>query len=162
MAMVKLELGAEFDMLGHKEFKHGMQDSQDGFFREMARGLKSIRLPTINVLISGGVLNVGGDQPDAAPIGPRAGFVWCIQRLSVYGTTTTDSVLVFRNDPLNLESFIARIPLTPGVWTPGHRSLIINDTETLAFSGAGLGSPQIVISGEAVEVPGPMIWKVLG
>lgn len=157
MPKIKLEIGAELDVLNSGELAKGLGESQASWFRELARGLKVIRFPQpLRAVPSGGVISIGGDAADANQLGPREGFVWMVQRISVFGDQTTDTVQLFRGS-----EFITRIPLTTGSFSPGSHALLLHPGELLKVTGTGLTSASITVAGEAIEAPGPMLWKLL-
>jgi hypothetical protein len=161
MAKVKLEIGAELDLLAPKDLRAELDQSAAGWFRELARGLKVIRFPQpLTATVSGGAVTIGAEQPDAPPLGPRQGFVWMIQRISVWGDQSTDDILLYRGSD-SANQFIARISLATGIFTPGSKALLLHPGEQLLFTGTGLTSTSITVNGEAIEAPGPMIWKLL-
>ncbi len=89
MARVRLEVGAELDLLNKRELDQSLAPALD-FVREQQRGVKYRRLPQLSGLPSGGALNIGGDVGagvtwSGAPVGPAQGFAWVIGLLSVNG-----------------------------------------------------------------------------
>jgi hypothetical protein len=164
---IKLELGAELDVLGKDEFEAGLNKAHVSLMSELARGLKSVRVnmvaSTAAGQISAGVLDVGGDDPDQPFYGPRPGFVWAVHRISVYGTAAVaagDAIKVYRGNDGISSNFICQI-IAPGMQLFSKGQLLLNGGEVLAFAGVSITSTEIGISVEATEAPGPMVYKVI-
>lgn len=158
MAKVRIQAGAELDVLNKGELDAGMAGANDAWFRERAAGLKYMRLPVLAATPSGGVVQLGG----IGGYGPASGFIWAIQRLSVSGLATADVLNVFRNtvDPQN---FIGQLGAgAAATFTAGSKGFILLPDETLVISGSSLtATVPIIVNGEAVEVPSTQVWKVL-
>jgi hypothetical protein len=93
MAKVKLELGAELDILDHRQLDHSL-DRFAGMIREEARGMKYRRIPQLAGQAVAGVLDIGGDSPagwSGAKVGPASGFAWEISLITVAGMTAGGS-----------------------------------------------------------------------
>ncbi len=166
MPKIKLELGAELDILNGTEFAEGLGKAQSSLLSELARGLKSVRvapipLQTVTGTIAGQTFTVGGDAPNSQQFGPREGYVWSVRRVSVYGDQSVDSIQVFRGDPTQRANFICTIPLSTGRASFGKGELILHPGENLAFTGTGITSTIMSIGAEAIEAPAPMIYKLL-
>lgn len=166
MAKAKLELGVELDLLSAPEFRQGLDHLHNGLMREMARGLKPIRLAPIQLTtaasqIPGGVISVGGDTPNAQQFGPKEGYIWAVRRISFFGTVAADSISIWRGDPANRGNFVQNLTGVVGIATFPKGALTLHPGETLAFSGTGLTSTEISISCEAIEAPAEMVYKLV-
>lgn len=167
MPKIRLELGAELDVLGKDEFEAGLNKAHTSLLSELARGLKNVRLnlvaSTAGGQIAGGVLDVGGDDPDQPFYGPRPGFVWAVHRISIYGTAAVaagDAIKVYRGNDGISSNFVCQI-IAPGMITFSKGQLMLNGGEVLAFAGVSITSTEIGISVEATEAPGPMVYKLI-
>lgn len=161
----KINAGTVIDAATPDEVKDAVHGAQQSWFQEMARGLKHMRFETQAAVATGETLTI--DNP-AQPCGPEQGFAWAVQRVSVEGLTGSDTLQVFRSP----------LPGAPGVPTGrlygvisptqnlhvGSRGIVLHGGERLAVSGTGLSTTVgtiVVVSGEVVEVPEFMIWKLL-
>ena len=86
---VKIEVGAELDLLNKTELDHSLGKAV-GLIREQGRGLKYRRLPQLAGQAAAGALDIGGDSPagwNGNRVGPTQGNAWEIGLLSVAGLT---------------------------------------------------------------------------
>lgn len=157
MSKVKLQLGAELDVLNKGELddalgKHGAWE------REAAFGLRHQDLPRLVGTQDGsGNLALGADQPDQVFCGPGSGWYWAVQRIAVDGLATGDAVKLYKET-----KFIGWVTYQPGFITLGKHGLVMKPGDFLRVTGTGLTTTaQIEIYGEAVSVPGPLMWKLL-
>lgn len=162
MAKVKLELGAELDLLNRDELAAELSESGK-WQRQAAMGLRHIDLPIMSGKVSGAAITLGADQTDGSFVGPQSGFYWKVTRVSVEGLAANDQVKLYKGGSgLGVGRFVAWIAFQPGVYTPGSQGLILKPGDTLAISGTGLAATgEIRVTGEAITVPGPLMWKLL-
>jgi hypothetical protein len=273
---IRLDAGVEMDLLSPDEFSKGLEAHNRSWFEEMAAGVKHLSLPLASAVPAAGAVSIGASvQPDGTIIGPREGYVWSLERITVSGLKTGDTVQLWKSS-LGMERLLAtltpppsanravgglwgvflagaaggvtlpntyayltgfdvttdepvanvtsvvtaaagasfftydmvqnavgggllqvRYPL-PGIsvgaagatvavaatvggaagninvygaggvgmsatWTPSSRAPFLRPGETLIVTGTGLlTTDRVFVSGEAIEVPGPKIWKLLG
>ena len=157
MSRVKLALGAELDLLNKDELGHQLQ-AANGWEKEAAFGLRHQDLPMMRGKVTaGGILALGADQPDQSPCGPRQGWYWAVKRISVDGLATSEQVKLWKGT-----GFVCAIAQTPGYVTFGKDGLVLKSGDFLRLTGASLtAGEQITLTGEAVSVPGPLMWKLL-
>jgi hypothetical protein len=91
MAKIRLELGAELDVLTKDELDRSLKNHA-GELDGLARAVKYRRLPPLSGTASGGVLDIGGDAGAGVtwpgnPVGPAQSWAWEIGLLSVTGLT---------------------------------------------------------------------------
>jgi hypothetical protein len=153
---VKLEVGAELDLLSPKEFKDGLRGHHDSWLAEMAQGFKEMRFNLYQVPVAGEIC-MGGDAVEGAQIGPREGYVWAIQRISVLGSDATDVISLTIG-----MAFVAHLlTANPSYHTFGKQGLILHPGELLNFVGTSIGSADITINGSVIECPGPKLWQLI-
>lgn len=156
MAKVRLELGAELDLLNKGELADTLA-KHDSWQREAAFGLRHQDLPRMYGTVSGGAITLGADQPDQPTCGPDSGWYWAVSRISVDGLASGDAVKVYKDT-----KFLGWISYQPGFATFGIRECVLKPGDFLRVIGTGLtATGQIEVYGECVSVPGPMMWKVL-
>jgi hypothetical protein len=91
--------------------------------------------------------------------GPKAGWVWAVQRITVAGFgATSDFVIAYRGnstadaDPANaLFTFQEAVAGGTSTWHPGRTGLILRGRESLVFGGT-LTSSTVVISCDVVQL----------
>jgi len=88
MAKVRLELGAELDLLNKDELADTLRKN-DKWLQDAAYGVRHQALPRMIGTPAGGVLNLGYDQPDQVYAGPKEGWYWAVSRVSVDGLAVT-------------------------------------------------------------------------
>lgn len=88
MAKVRLELGAELDLLNKGELADALK-ANDKWQQDAAFGTRHQTLPRMIGSVAGGVLALGYDQPDQVYCGPREGWYWAVSRVSVDGLAVT-------------------------------------------------------------------------
>lgn|SRR5487761_941095 len=159
MAKVRLRLDNEIDILTKSELDDSL-DKQHGWEREAAFGLRHQDLPRMYGTPNAGTLNLGGDQPDQPMCGPGQGWYWAVKRVSVDGLSVAapaDAVRLYKET-----KFVCWITAQPGFVTFGKDGLILKPGDFLRIVGTGLvATGQIEVFGEAVSVPGPLMWKIL-
>jgi hypothetical protein len=160
MARVKLDFGAEVDFLD----KGQLDDSLTRYFdkQESARlaGIKYMRLPMLIGTVANSAFNIGGSGPQHC--GPGSGYAWSIRRLLINGLTagvTPDIANIYRHPnlqplwQLNGNSFGQTFGRLEMLFLPGEY-LVVQSVGTVNATG------QIIITGDAVEVPAEMIGKL--
>jgi hypothetical protein len=157
MSKVKLALGAELDLLNSNELGSELSKSSN-WEREAAFGLRHQDLPRMIGKVDGsGNLALGGDQADQSPCGPTSGFYWAVKRVSVDGLASSEQAKLWKGT-----RFVAWVAQQPGFVTFGKEGLVLKPGDFLRLTGSGLtSSEQITVTGEAVSVPGPLMWKLL-
>lgn len=156
MAKYTFKANSEFETLTHDELKGALDVHNKNWFREMARGVKHMRTPAYIATPAGGSVTIGTVEP----IGPNAGFLWAVQRLSVFGLTTNDTIQIYRGEaqPAN---FIANLTAAVPFIFFGDKGLVIKDSENLVISGTTASTGQIVVTGEYVECASVDSWKLI-
>ncbi|HUY49819.1 MAG TPA: hypothetical protein VMV92_29575, partial [Streptosporangiaceae bacterium] len=97
MARVRLELGAELDLLNKGEMGD-LLDRHGSWEREAAYGMRQTDIPMMQGTVTGGsAITLGADQPSGAQCGPPAGWYWAVHRVSVDGLASGDSVKLYKD-----------------------------------------------------------------
>jgi len=157
MPKVKLQLGAELDVLNKGELADAL-DQHSSWERQAAFGLRHQDLPRMIGTPAAGVLALGGDQPDQPMCGPGVGWYWAVQRIAVDGLVANDAVKIYKET-----KFVGWVSYQPGYITLGKHGLILKPGDFLRVTGAALTTTaQVEVYGEAISVPGPLMWKILG
>lgn len=159
MAWFKLKANESVDLLNSAELdaslSNHLNETTKTWFQEMARGFSTARFFATGVPV-GNTITL--PSPGAAQVGPSAGFAWAVQRISVQGLTSADSIQIYRNSvsPMN---FIGNVT---SIATFGSKGLVLRGEERLIFSSPMLvTTTDVIINGEALEVSELDIYKVL-
>ena len=168
MAEVKLAAGAKIDVLNRKELKEVLDVATRDWFNQVARGDRYRRF-SASAAIASGSLTIGGASARDSVLGPAEGFVWAVQRIALYGLTsstgtplvaTTEPVQLFLNDdgPASLVD-----PALVGYRDFGNYALVLYPGDTLLVRGTGLTSTgTATVTGQVREVPLPLAWRLGG
>lgn len=161
MPTVEFKPGAKFNFLDHHELGAALNNHTASWFKEMARGLKHMQLPVQLGSVSSN--NVAIPAVGGEAVGPRPGFIWAVQRLSVTGLSTNDVLGVYRNsaDPMN---FVGTVTAATPYTLFGDKGFLLKDGDRLVFANIGnlTATGQIVITGEFIECAEIDIWKLIG
>lgn len=169
MARVKLDFGAEVDILSGSEHARHTAGLPAAFAREQARGLKHFRVPVLTGTSSAaGAITLGSTgsappagQPGSPTIsGPLRGYAWKVTRISVWGLSGTDVLSLYWGEP-DPRRFVHNFTATAPDWETS-RGLLLKDGDFLCLSGTITVSETITMNGEAVEAPAELIYKLIG
>lgn len=138
----------------------------DAATRELYRGVKALKLPTISGTATGATFTLpssGGSEP--VQCGPQSGYFWRIQRVVVASSgVDVGAVSLFAgSDPNNASSqFLVDNSLKVGTaYYPGNRGLYLWPGEVLYVTFASVATNTYRLMGLAVEVPAEMQAKLV-
>lgn len=176
MSEIKLELGAKLDCLNRHELEDVLTRKADAWFRYRAKGTKRQAFWSSGQ-VAGAALVIGDSNvPGAAMLGPREGWAWKVERISVTGfaAATTDYVKVYKGDvgagsPQADMRFVDVLSVSKWAIYPGHGCILLPGDHIViaggaAYTGAALTSPNgtlWTVTGEAIETPAEQIWKLI-
>lgn len=156
----RLELGSTISTLTQGELRDELAVHAQETFRQLARGVKYLRLQPTAATIAANKFTLDGSN---FGLGPREGFIWSFTRLAVTGLAagaTPDAVNVFRNQPggipiwqLNGNNFAQTFSKLQMLLLPG-------ETLSIANSGNITATGSVVLSGDYVEVAAGEIFKL--
>ena len=151
---------------GHKsreEFLADVQAAIDARERAAARAWKHMRLPEMYGTPASSACTIGASGSSGTAVGPEAGYAWSLRRIVIDGMTTgttPDVINIYRNStgtaPLwqfNGNNF---------GYTFSKLELVLKDDDVLMAASVGTfaATARIRISGELIEVPTEMLWKL--
>jgi hypothetical protein len=163
MPKITLQGGMHLEVPNRDENREDVARVMDERELVQARGVKWMRLPEITGTPANSALALD-ESHGALVVGPEQGYAWCLRRVVVDGMTTgtTPDVLnMYRNStglaPLwqfNGNNF---------AYTFGRLELTLMGGDTLKFASVGTfaATGRIRVSGELVEVPAEMLWKLI-
>lgn len=148
MARVKLDFGAEVDLLNRDELRHEIDHGLEQW-RQYAYGLKYMRRKFVLGAASGGV------------DGPRQGFAWMLTLASV-NVSAAATVGVYLGDDTSypLAAPVTTTAAGPVVFGWSSRQVILMPGERVYLtSSAGVIGRGLIA---AVEAPSDEIYKLIG
>lgn len=179
MAEIKLELGAKLDCLNKNELEDVITRKADSWFKYQAKGEKRqafwLAGQVANAALLIGDSTVATGNPGSGILGPREGWAWRVERISVTGfaAATTDYVKVFKGDagagsPQSDMRFLDTLSINKWAIYPGRGCILLPGDHIViaggaAYTGAALTSPngtQWTVTGEAIAVPAEKIWMI--
>lgn len=156
----KLQAGAELDILSAPEVRQIL----GSWFTEVTRGIK-FRQFSGRAALAGGVWTIGGNATDNRQdvLGPEPGLLWAVTRIAVSGNgfvPGTDAFSVYIDEVT--PSKLIESGLTRGArWDVPIVQLNGGERLTLSGVGTGVNGTDVVVSGQAVEVPAQLAWQLL-
>ena len=163
MPRLHIQGGVEVEIPNREENRADVAAVMDARELVQARGFKWLRLPELTGTASGSALNLD-ESHGVAVVGPESGYAWSLRRIVVDGMTsgsTPDVLNMYRNStggaPLwqfNGNNF---------GYTFGRLEMVLMSGDTLKFASVGTfaATGRIRVSGELVEVPAEMLWKLV-
>jgi len=150
-------LGAAVQAMGSLSLQLG--NLTDAIQRQYAleqryqQSIMSIPVKPHNVAVSGGAATILNHESD---LGPRSGYAWAVQRITIGGLATNDSVSIYKGpgiaqtvDPTNLVTVVTAAAPT---WAPGRTGCMIFPGDTLIAAGTGLAASAITLTGEIIQM----------
>jgi hypothetical protein len=89
-------------------------------------------------------------------LGPRDGYAWAVQRLTVGGLSSGDLVSIYKGpgisvaiDPTLLVQVLTN---TTPTWIPGRTGLMLFPGDTIVVNGTGLQATTVTLSGDVIQL----------
>jgi hypothetical protein len=165
MPSVHLQGGMKLEIPNREENRADVAAVMDARELVQARGVKWMRLPVITGTASSSTLTL--DESHGAPIvGPEGGYAWSLRRIVIDGMTsgtTPDVVNMYRNSTGVGSPPLWQFNGNNFGYTFGRLEMVLNGGDTLKFLSVGTfaATGLIRVSGELVEVPAEMLWKLV-
>lgn len=162
MARVRIQAGAELDILNKDELSDVMQE-RDAAELARIRGVKWMRVPEVLYgKAAGGVLKIG--EETGITLGPRAGYLWSFTRLVVDGLTagaTPDVVNLYRGTVAASQPPLWQFNGNNLAYTFAHLRMTLIGGETFGLGSVGtfVATGQIRLTGELLEIPAELAGK---
>lgn len=159
MAEFKMTAGGVFNTLTKEE----LDASLKAWMVDNAKGARPVRFAAQGTVAADGTLTVGGAITlTGGTLGPTSGFYWVVNRIAVRVAGAPASYSIFINSP-QPQDLVRDVTSTAngyvGFSTP---DLVLSGDDSLVITAAGATSGQIaVITGQALEVPASLLWKVV-
>jgi hypothetical protein len=117
------------------------------------QAIMSIPVKPHSVAVAGGVVTITSHEND---LGPGTGYAWAIQRLTVGGLGTSDTVSLYKGpatavaaDPTNLMMVVTAAAPT---WSPGRTGAMLFFGDTIIAAGTGLSASTVTLTGEVIQM----------
>lgn len=165
MPKITLQGGMHLEVPNRDENREDIARVMDERELVAARGVKWMRLPQITGTAANSAITL--DESHGAPIvGPESGYLWSLRRIVVDGMTTgtTPDVLnMYRNSAGTASAPLWQFNGNNFAYTFGRLEMVLAGGDTLKFASVGTfaSSSLIRVSGELVEVPAEMAWKLI-
>lgn len=128
--------------------------------REKARGLGTADVPTWTATVAAGAVAFPGNSDNR--MGPRAGLLWAVQRVSAAGLAAGDTLKVYRGTGVD-QNFIGNITAAAGFLHIGGHGFLLRGEQFISITGASLTATGVItITGDAIECSELDLYKVLG
>lgn len=164
MAEVRIQAGAVIDIPTGREIKDTFSAELDARERQKARGFKWMRLPIYTGTPASSAVTIDPKANGGVILGPESGYAWSLRRIVIDGMTsgtTPDVINMYRNS----------VTAQPPLWqfngnnfgyTFGRLEMVITGGDALYFASVGTfaATGQIRVSGELVEVPAEMLYRL--
>lgn len=165
MAKVKLQAGAEIDLITAKEVKAALSEARRSWTQELSTGVTFPRIMASGA-ISGAACDFGADGPASDALMPAPGFLWDVRRLRINGLAANETgvLSVYLNDasPSSLVCSTADLPTGARLFVFSEQ-LIVMPGEALRIVGTSLTSTgTLTVSGQVRELPVTLAWRLGG
>lgn len=164
MAKVKIQAGAEIDLLNKAELDDSLKQQGDADILARLRGLKHMRLPEVlSGTASSSKLSLDGNQ-SVYPLGPRAGYIWAVRRIVITGMTSgasPDVLNMYKGAP-GAGAILWQFDGNHFGYTFGRLEMTLYGGEVLCFQSSGTfaATGLITVGGEVIEVPAELVGKL--
>lgn len=164
MAEFRLQAGASIDILNQKELDHSLGSLAHDSVIERGRGVKWMRMPTLSGTMTGTFPTTTSKLGGTGLCGPNPGYCWAVRRIAAINlSASTDQLYVYRNEPV-VGQFIGAMVgqgATNFISFTNVQFVLAPGDELIIAPGASFSSSNVItITGEAVEVPAEMLWKI--
>jgi hypothetical protein len=118
---------------------------------------------TLSVAVSGGQALLAGNEA-----GPRTGYGWAVQRMTIAGLAGTDTMTLYKGPvptPLNLpqpQNLVGN-PLTVAApnFHPGGKGLLLQHGDFLSAFGTGLTAAAVTLSADVIQFEADLLSAFL-
>ena len=161
---VKLSAGAEIDLMTQAEMYDALRRNHADTVLERARGVKWMRLPRLSGTLSGTYPTSTTKLGGPGQCGPQPGYAWALRRLAAINlSASTDQLYAYRNEVTDAQFIATLVGLgaTNYVSFTNVQAVLFSGDQLIIAPGATFAATgTITVTGEAVEVPAQMLWKV--
>lgn len=156
----KFNAGAMLDVLTVDELRGVMRE----YMVDIAKGIQPVAIAAQGITDTNSKCVMGGSYTlTGGTLGPEAGFVWAVTRLSVRVAEIPSAFSVYYNTPGSHRVIRDVDGSANGYVSFGSQECIVKTGESLVFSMTGTASGQpVTVTGQAIEIPNQLLWKYLG
>jgi hypothetical protein len=117
------------------------------------QAIMSIPIKPHEVAVASGAVTILSHETD---LGPRTGYAWAIQRITIGGLGADDVVSLYKGppvavaaDPTNLMMVATAAAPT---WSPGRTGAMLFPGDTIIAAGTGLSASSVTLTGEVIQM----------
>jgi hypothetical protein len=103
--------------------------------------------------VTAGAVTILSHESD---LGPRTGYAWAVQRLTVGGLSSGDSVSVYKGPPVSVTAdptmLVQLLTNTTPTWVPGRTGLVLFPGDTIVVTGTGLQATTVTLQGDVIQL----------
>jgi len=155
--------------LTRDELAEVLREDREAMARAQVEGIKYFRIPQMFATPSGGTVMIGDNMLGVntykgQQVGPNAGFVWSIRRLTAAGLgtgTSPDLLNIYRSGMYTNPIW----QLNGNNWGysfgPAEMMLLPGENLVAMSVGSLVSTAQIVLSGDGIEVPQAMLGRLV-
>lgn len=160
MAEFKLTAGGVINTLTKEELDHSLKSFQI----QNAVGARPVHFSAQGVVDGSGALSIGGAVTlTGGTLGPGSGFYWVVNRLALRVNNAAQasfSIFINSAQPQSLVRDV--ISTANGYASFPTPDLVLNPDDSLVVTASGGTTGHVaVVTGQAIEVPATLLWKVL-
>jgi hypothetical protein len=166
MPEVEIKGGLRVEIPSRAEHRQDIAAELDARERFQARAFKWMRLPIYTGTPSGSAVTIDPKANGGVILGPESGYAWSIMRIIIDGMTsgtTPDVINMYRNS----------VTGQPPLWefngnnfgyTFSRWQMVLQGGDSLQFASSGTfaATGLIRVSGELIELPAEMLYKLGG
>lgn len=160
MAVVKFQVGAEWDLLNRAELDAALDKALQSWAKEIGRGVRFREFSGRGNVV-GGVWTIDGHAAGQT-LGPAEGMVWAITRAAISGNGVvvgTDLWSLYSGEVSPSKLVESRLLVTRYFDVP---NVVLAGGNCLVATGVGTGAgADVTLSGQAVELPVQLAWQLL-
>lgn len=163
MAEQIIKAGGKIDAVTYREMHDALGAHMRSWVAEIAAGGRFARFAATGT-VAATALSIGG-AASTQELGPAPGFVWDVRRLHITGLAVADVASVFINDsgPASLVATTTDLPLAANRSFLWSKQVVLYPGDNLLVTGASLAATgQITVSGQVLELPVNLAWKLAG
>jgi hypothetical protein len=166
MPEVTIQGGLKVDIPSRQEIRDTFSTEMDARERQQARAFKWMRLPVYTGTPAASAVTIDSATNGGLELGPQQGYAWSIRRIVVDGmtasSTTPDIINMYRN-AITSQAPLWQFNGNSFGYTFGRLEMVIMGGDALKFASVGTfaATGLIRVTGEVLEVPAEMLWKLV-
>lgn len=165
MPEVEIKGGLRVEIPSRNEIRHDANEDADARERRLARAFKWMRLPVYTATPASSAVAIDSASNGGIELGPESGYAWCLRRIVIDGMTTgaTPDVINMYRNAITGQPPLWQFNGNNFAYTFGRLEMTLAGGDTLKFASVGTfaATGLIRVTGELVEVPAEMLYKLI-